>query len=68
MKNLKNKRLVANMTQAELALALAVTQSTVACWEAGTKYPSADKLPELARLLHCKIDDLYLDETVKEAV
>ncbi len=56
------------MTQAELAQVLSVTQSTIACWEAGSKYPSADKLPEIARVLHCKIDELYIENEVKEAV
>jgi len=70
MKNIRNMRQKANITQTELAQAISVTQSTIACWEAGTKYPSADKLPELARVLHCTIDNLFADEQEieKEAV
>ena len=68
MKNLRARRLAAHMTQAELAAALGVTQGAVYGWEIGTKYPSADKLPALARVLRCKIDDLYEENEVKEAV
>lgn len=68
LKNLRALRLAAHMTQAELAQALAVSQCVVAGWEAGRIYPSADKLPLLARTLTCKIDDLYEENEVKEAV
>ena len=68
MKNLRARRLAAHMTQAELAQALGVSQGVVADWEAGRKYPTADKLPALAKTVRCKIDELYAEDEVKEAV
>lgn len=49
----------AGLNQADVAAALNVQQSTVAMWENGENKPRADKLPEIARLFNCKIDDLY---------
>ena len=35
--------------------------STVAMWESGENVPRADKLPDLARVLGCTVDDLFRD-------
>jgi len=59
LKALKLLRLQQNMTQAELAQKMGVTQSLIAMWEREASMPSASKLPELADLLHCTIDELY---------
>lgn len=59
MKALKELRRQQNMTQAELAQKMGVTQSLIAMWERDASMPSAGKLPELADLLHCTIDELY---------
>lgn len=48
-----------NLTQAELAHKLMVSQQAVAKWENGEALPTANKLPELARILGCTIDDLF---------
>ncbi len=48
-----------SMTQAELAEKLGIRQSAIAMWENGTRFPRADKLPQLARLLGCTIDELF---------
>lgn len=61
LKNLRNLRKAANLTQPELAAMLGITHGAVAAWELGRCYPSSDKLPELARVLDCSIDDLYAD-------
>lgn len=63
MKNLAKLRKAAGMTQAELAGKMGVNQATVAMWENETIWPSADKLPALARLLGCSIDALYADQS-----
>ena len=63
MKNLKKLRMACGLTQKELAEKLGVAQCTVAFWEQGSKYPTADKLPALARLLGCSIDDLYREQS-----
>ncbi|MCM1233980.1 MAG: helix-turn-helix transcriptional regulator [Ruminococcus flavefaciens] len=47
------------LTQAELAKRMSVTQSLIAQWERGATKPSADKLPTLASVLGCTIDELY---------
>lgn len=51
----------ANLTQAQVAEALSIGQSTVSMWESGENLPRADKLPQLARLLGCTVDDLLGD-------
>ena len=57
--NIKNKRESKGLTQEELGKMLGVNRSTVAMWETGEAMPRADKLPELAKILGCSIDDLY---------
>lgn len=47
------------VTQADLAHKLGVTQSLVAQWERGAAMPSAAKLPLLAEVLGCSIDELF---------
>ena len=56
---MKKLRLAAGLSQAAVAEHLKIRQSTVAMWESGLNRPRADKLPELARLYHCSIDDLF---------
>lgn len=52
-------RMTAKLTQQDVARALGIRRSTVAMWERGTAMPRADKLPELAKLYGCSIDDLF---------
>ncbi len=59
MKGMATCRKAAGLTQAAFAEAIGVSQAAVACWEAGTKFPSADKLPVIAKTLGCSIDALY---------
>lgn len=56
---LKELRRTKSMTQADLARMIGVTQSVVAQWERGATMPNAAKLPELASMLNCTIDDLF---------
>lgn len=51
----------ANLTQVQIAEALNIGQSTVSMWESGENLPRADKLPQLARLLNCTVDELLGD-------
>lgn len=60
--NLKRLREAKDMTQMELASAVGVVQSAVGNWESGTRKPTADKLPKLAAILGCTIDDLFKKE------
>lgn len=59
--HLKKCRERAELTQAELAKALNVSQQAVAKWENGAAYPRMDKLPALAKALNCTIEELLAD-------
>lgn len=61
MSRLQQLRESRRITQAELARQASVTQQAVAKWEAGESFPRADKLPILARILGCTINDLFED-------
>lgn len=55
-------------TQREVAKLLGVKASTVSKWESGAAKPRADKLPRLAKLYGCTIDELLADNgEVREA-
>lgn len=45
--------------QNDLAEALGVDRSAVAKWESGEVLPRTDKLPKLAEVLGCSIDELF---------
>ncbi|MGN0163411.1 MAG: helix-turn-helix transcriptional regulator [Candidatus Ornithomonoglobus sp.] len=68
MNKLKEKRQAVGMTQASLAAEMQVDRTTVVKWEKNEAFPRADKLPKLAEMLHCTIDELYDNETVQEEV
>ena len=63
---IKEFRLKAGLTQHQLAERMGVLQTTVSMWETGQGKPRTDKLPQLARILGCTIDELYGEEE-KEA-
>ena len=50
-----------------LARRLGVTKMAVSRWESGAAMPTADKLPTIAALLECEVNDLYDDETLRAA-
>lgn len=56
---IKELREKAGLTQAELAERMNVDAAAVHRWEIGKAMPRAAKLPDLAELLHCTIDELY---------
>ena len=51
-----------NISQRDIAIALGVTQGAVSLWESGSCFPSAKKLPELAAVLGCTVDELLKGE------
>ena len=59
MNTIAELRKKSGMTQLELSKYLGVDRSTIAKWETGEVMPTADKLPRIAKILHCKIDDLF---------
>ena len=54
-----------NLTQKELSLKIGVEQNTVSQWESGERLPCADKLPQLAKILGCTVDDLLNDASTQ---
>ena len=48
-------------TQREVAQALGVKESAVSKWERGIAKPRADKLPLIAKLYGCTIEELLAD-------
>ena len=54
-------------TQREVAKILGIKQSSVSKWERGLAKPRADKLPVLAKLYGCSIEELLADTTDSQA-
>ncbi len=54
----KEKRKAMGITQDALAKQMQVSRSTISMWETAKAFPRSDKLPKLARILGCSIDDL----------
>ena len=59
MNTIKVHRERLGLSQEQLATKLGIRQSTVAMWETQKNLPRSDKLPQLAAILHCSIDDLF---------
>ena len=53
------RRRAAGFTQYSFAEALGVERSLIAMYETGRAWPSAARLPDMAALLGCSIDELY---------
>lgn len=49
----------AGLSKTEVAQRLGLDLSTVCHWESGASVPRTDKLPLLANLFDCTIDELY---------
>lgn len=56
---IKELREALGLTQIQLGEKIGVGQSAVASWETGVAIPRSDKLPELAKILNCTIDELF---------
>lgn len=50
------------LTQMQVAQALNIPQSTIASWETDRSKPRADKLPAIAKLFGCTIEELLQEE------
>lgn len=53
------RRKAAGYTQYSYADALGIDRALVAMYETGRAWPSASRLPAMAELLGCSIDELY---------
>ena len=61
--SLKVLREQAGLSQAAVAAALNIQQSTVSMWETGENQPRAALLPKLSELYGCTIDELFGEKT-----
>ena len=75
--NLYNLRKKQKITQEKLAEKIGVSRQSVSKWENGTAYPEMNRIFELCKIFHCKLNDLVndnildfdsLDEEVKMSV
>ena len=55
----KQIRLERGLTVPAVASAMGVSQQAVGKWERGEAMPRAELLPKLAKLLDCKIGDMF---------
>ena len=62
MNNIKMLREKRGYSQEHISKALGISQQAIAKWENEDTMPRADKLPELARILGCTIDELFEDK------
>lgn len=75
--NLYNLRKKKKISQEKLAEKIGVSRQSVSKWENGTAYPEMNRIFELCKIFHCKLNDLVndnildydsLDEEVKMSV
>jgi transcriptional regulator with XRE-family HTH domain len=67
-KKIASLRKEKNITQMEMADAMGVSYQAVSNWERGNSMPDISKLPELAKLLGCSIDELLTDGEVNNLI
>ena len=59
MSKIRDLRENKGLSQENIARELNIKQQAVAKWENGLALPRADKLPQLAKILDCTIDELF---------
>lgn len=59
MKRIKEYGERCGFTQQQLADKIHEDRTTIAKWESGYVFPRAEKLPMIADVLHCSIDQLF---------
>lgn len=59
---IKELRVAAGMTQAQLAKKMNVDQSCVSLWESGKTTPAKKLHKKLSKLLGCTVDELLKEE------
>lgn len=62
LNNFKKARLIAGLTQGELAETLGVSRTTVCKWESGHGLPRAKRLHTVADVLHTTVANLLEEE------
>lgn len=66
LNKIKELRQGKSFTQAVLAEKVGVTQSAVAMWENGNGNPRTELLPKIAKVLECRIADLFTERETEE--
>ena len=66
MNRIEQYRRKNGITQYELALKMGVSQANISLWEKGEVSPRSDKLPLLAKILNCTIDELFCNEVIEQ--
>jgi transcriptional regulator with XRE-family HTH domain len=61
-------RMRAGLTQQEVANRLDVNPSTITHWEKGRNFPAVSRLPKLAELYGCTVDELLECKKEKEGL
>lgn len=56
----------AGLSQAEVAEKLGISSAAVCQWETGKTMPDPRKLPKIAELLNCPVDDLLSPDASTE--
>lgn len=59
LENLRRLREEKQYSQQKIASKLKISQQAYAKWETGESMPRAEKLPQLAKILGCSVDDLF---------
>lgn len=57
--NIRECRKRIGLSQNELSKILNVDQTAVSMWETGKSMPQASKLPQIAKILGCTVDELF---------
>ena len=65
-KYIAEKRKLQNMTQAQLAEKIGVSDRAVSKWERGLSMPDVSKYEELCELLEVSINELFAGEDLEE--
>ena len=63
---IKNRRKQLGYSQYDLARMLGVDQTAVHSWEQGKSLPNAKRLPAIARILNCSIDELLQEDAAED--
>ena len=66
--SIKEARERKGLSQAELAEKLGVHQTSIAAWENSKWGPVARRLPDMAKILDCSIEELLTGNTHRKAV
>lgn len=59
--NLYNLRKTQKISQEKLAEKIGVSRQSISKWENGTAYPEMNRIFELCKIFHCKLNDLVND-------